>query len=463
MRRWEKRTADVVICGAGIAGIAVAYHLAVKHEIKKVVLVNENAPLSLTSDKSTECYRNFWPGPGDAMVTLMNRSIDILEDLARESDNIFHLSRRGYVYATATPNRILHFRRAAEESAALGAGPLRYHTGQRNDPPYIPPPESGFEDQPVGLDFILDQRIIDKYFPYLSKSIVAVVHARRCGWFSVQQLGMYMLERAKERGVRLIEGRVERVEVVRNRVTAVCIRSNDSPNTVSTQNLVNAAGPLQKEVGRMIGVELPVFFELHLKMSFADQLSAVPRNAPMLIWTDPISLPWSEEERTMLSDSEETRRLLEELPSGVHIRPEGGYQSKILLGLWAYHTPQVEPIFPFSIDPGYSEIVLRGLVTMIPGLRAYVDRLPRSIVDGGYYTKTRENRPLIGKLPVEGAYTIGALSGFGVMAACGAGELLAAHLTGSKLPAYAPLFALERYEDSGYQRVLENWGESGQL
>jgi glycine/D-amino acid oxidase-like deaminating enzyme len=456
-------TGDVVICGAGIAGISAAYHLSVRHSIKNILLVDEGAPLSLTSDKSTECYRNFWPGPGNAMVSLMNRSIDILENLARESDNIFHLSRRGYVYATANPNRISHFKRVTEESAALGAGPLRYHTGQPGDPAYTPSQESGFEDRPTGVDLILDQTIIQKYFPYLSKNIVAVVHARRCGWFSVQQLGMYLMERAKELGVRLIEGRVEGVEVVGNKVQAVRIRSNGSPNTISTRNFVNAAGPLQKEVGRMAGAELPVFSELHLKMAFSDHLGAVPRNAPMLIWTDPISLPWSEEERTMLSDSEETRRLLEELPSGVHTRPEGGHQSNILLGLWAYHTPQVEPIFPFSIDPLYSEIVLRGLATMIPGLKAYVDRLPKAMVDGGYYTKTRENRPLIGKLPVEGAYVIGALSGFGVMAACGAGELLATHLTGSPLPHYAPAFILERYGDPEYQKLLETWGESGQL
>jgi glycine/D-amino acid oxidase-like deaminating enzyme len=459
----QGNTADVVICGAGIAGISAAYHLSLRHGIEDVLLVDQGAPLSVTSDKSTECYRNFWPGPGDAMVSLMNRSIDILENLARESDNIFHLSRRGYVYVTANPNRISHFKRVAEESAGLGAGPLRYHTGQPGDPSYVPPPESGFEGQPTGVDLILDQTKIRKYFPYLSEKIVAVIHARRCGWFSVQQLGMYMLERARERGVRLIEGRVGGVEVVRNKVTAVRIRSDGSLNSISTRNFVNAAGPMQKEVGRMVGVELPVFSELHLKMAFTDHLGAVPRNASLLIWTDPISLPWSEEERTMLADSEETRRLLEELPSGVHTRPEGSYQSNILLGLWPYHTPQVEPIFPFSIDPRYPEIVLRGLATMIPGLKAYVDRIPRSIVDGGYYTKTDENRPLIGKLPVEGAYLIGALSGFGVMAACGAGELLATHLTGSTLPQYAGAFVLERYEDPKYRKLLETWGESGQL
>jgi len=456
-------TVEVVICGAGIAGISAAFHLSVKYGVENVLLVDERAPLSLTSDKSTECYRNFWPGPGDAMVSLMNRSIDILENLARESDNFFHLNRRGYAYATADPNRISHFKRVAEESAELGAGPLRYHTGQPGDPAYAPSQESGFEDQPAGVDLILDQTTIRNCFPYLSKKIVALIHARRCGWFSVQQLGMYMLERAKERGVRLLEGRVEGVEIVGNKVRAVRIRSHSSLSTISTRNFVNAAGPFLKKVGQMVGVELPVFSELHVKMAFGDHLCVVPRNAPMLIWTDPVFLPWAEEERMMLTDSGETRRLLEELPSGVHTRPEGGPHSNILLGLWAYDVGPVEPIFPFPIDPRYSEIVLRGLATMIPGLKAYVDRLPKPIVDGGYYTKTRENRPLIGRLPVEGAYVIGALSGFGVMAACGAGELLAAHLTGSTLPQYASEFMVERYEDPEYQKLLETWGESGQL
>jgi glycine/D-amino acid oxidase-like deaminating enzyme len=83
-------TANVVICGAGIAGVSAAYHLALRHGLQNVVLVDERPPLTLTSDKSTECYRNWWPGPGDAMVSLMNRSIDLMEDLARESGNAFN-------------------------------------------------------------------------------------------------------------------------------------------------------------------------------------------------------------------------------------------------------------------------------------------------------------------------------------------------------------------------------------
>jgi len=49
------------------------------------------------------------------------------------------------------------------------------------------------------------------------------------------------------------------------------------------------------------------------------------------------------------------------------------------------------------------------------------------------------------------------------MAGCGAGELLAAHVTGGELPPYAPWFLLERYGDLEYQKLLEDWDESGQL
>src|SRR5438128_9169729 len=114
-------SAEVVICGAGIAGIAAAYHLAVRRGVTDVVLVDERPPLSLTSDKSTECYRNWWPGPGDTMVSLMNRSIDLLEELARESGNVFRMNRRGYLFVTADRDQVPRFVRAAEDAAALGA------------------------------------------------------------------------------------------------------------------------------------------------------------------------------------------------------------------------------------------------------------------------------------------------------------------------------------------------------
>ncbi len=456
----SQRTAEVVICGAGIAGVAAAYHLAVRRGVSDVVLVDERPPLSLTSDKSAECYRNWWPGPGDAMVAAMNRSIDLLEELARESGNVFRLNRRGYLFATADPARVPQFVRAAEEAATLGAGPVRRH--ERRDSDYRPAPADGFEAQPTGCDVITDRPLIRRHFGWLADDTLALLHARRCGWFSGQQLGMYLLERARDKGVRLLEGRVEGVETVGGRVAAVNVSGAGGTRTVATPRFVVAAGPLLQSVGRLVGVELPVFCERHAKVAFNDTLGAMPRGAPLTIWTDPVRLPWSDEERAELAGSEH-RRLLDEFPAGVHGRPEGSGESQAVLLVWTYDVEPLEPTFPVRFDPTYPEIAIRGMSRMVPAMGAYLARLPRTFVDGGYYTKTRENRFLAGPLPLDGAYVIGALSGYGLMSSNAAADLLAAHITNAPLPPYASAFTLDRYDDPAYQALLANWGDSGQL
>jgi hypothetical protein len=50
------------------------------------------------------------------------------------------------------------------------------------------------------------------------------------------------------------------------------------------------------------------------------------------------------------------------------------------------------------------------------------------------------------------------------MASMAASELLAAHITGSTLPEYAPAFLLSRYDDPAYQALLADWdATAGQL
>jgi glycine/D-amino acid oxidase-like deaminating enzyme len=232
--------------------------------------------------------------------------------------------------------------------------------------------------------------------------------------------------------------------------------------TLTTPRFVAAGGPLMRPLARLVGVDLPLFCERHAKVSFTDTLGALPREAPLTIWTDPVRLVWSEEERAELAGSEH-RRLLEEFPAGVHGRPEGAGDSRAVLLIWTYDAEPVEPAFPVQFDPAYAEIVIRGASRMVPAMAGYLPRLPRAFVDGGYYTKTRENRFLSGPLPLEGAFVIGGLSGYGIMASNTAADLLADHVTGRPLPAYAPAFLPSRYEDPAYQALLENWGDSGQL
>ncbi|MDA0243807.1 MAG: FAD-dependent oxidoreductase [Chloroflexi bacterium] len=458
-------TADVVICGAGIAGVALAYQLAVQHGVKNVVLVDERPPLTLTSDKSTECYRNWWPGPGDEMVRLMNRSIDLLEQLAEVSDNYFHLNRRGYVYLTADPAQGQLFHETSLEIANLGAGELRIHHGRPSDPTYAPIHAHGYDPALTGADLVLDPAKIQAIFPFVTADTVAMLHPRRCGWLSAQQLGMYLLEQVKQAGARLVVGRVMGVQTAEGRVSAVQIQSDTQTHTIHTPMFVNAAGPLLAEVGRLLGAEIPVYNELHGKVAFEDPLGIVPRHAPLMIWNDPVNLFWTEEEREDLAASEETRWLLETFPAGVHFRPEGGEGAQTLLAIWTYHVQPQPFVWPPRFEPEYAELVVRGLARMVPGLAVYAERMGKPWVDGGYYCKTRENRPLACLFShTAGAYVLGAFSGYGIMAAMAASELLAAQMVGAAVPDYAPAFDLRRYNDPTYQQLLENWDSlAGQL
>lgn len=455
--------AEVVICGAGIAGIAAAFYLAQKQDGHGIVLVDERAPMSLTSDKSTEAYRNWWPGPDDAMLRFMDRSIDLLEAIDAATDHRIRLNRRGYLYATGDPAKLEQFQSAGELAAALGAGPLRIHRGDSHDPGYVPGNAEDWRDQPTGADLLVDPALIRRHFPYLNERTVAVLHARRCGWFSGQQLGAYMLEEARAAGVRFVGGRVSGVDAGGGRVRAVHIATAGGSTVLHTGAFVAAAGPLINDVAQLLDLELPIFSELHLKMALEDRLGIIPRDAPLVIWEDDQLLPWDDDERAALAEDAATAHLLERFPAGIHFRPEGSHAAATVLMLWAYHLEPVAPRLPAPLDPEFPEIVLRGMTTLAPGLAPYLARLPKAYVDGGYYTKTRENRPLIGPLPVDGAFIFGALSGFGLMAACAGGELLAAHVAGAALPDYAPAFLLSRYARPDYQQMLAAWGATGQL
>jgi glycine/D-amino acid oxidase-like deaminating enzyme len=447
----------IVVCGAGIAGIAAAWQLTL-HGADNVTIVEPGNPLSLTSDKSTEAYRNWWPGPDRAMTAFMDRSIDLIEGIARATDNRINLNRRGYVFATADSGKIDFLQIMARTAETRGSGTARFHDSASSA--YTPSPARGFDLALTGADVITDASLIRRYFPYLSRETIALAHARRAGWLSAQQLGAVMLEAARERGAKLLRGKVVGIEVGA-RVRAVEVERQGGRETLQATHVVLAAGPMQPALAQLIGVDLPIYAERHHKVSFADTQSAVPREAPMLIWLDAQRLPWSAEERAALNEDEEARWLLQPFPAGVHGRPDGAHATLLLFN---YHGEPVDPVFPLpEPPPHYAEIALRGMSTMVPALQAYAGKPSRAYVDGGYYMRTRENRPLIGPVPVAGAYVSCAFSGFGVMASCASGELIARHIAGGALPDYAPAFLLARYQDPDYCALLDSWGDGGQL
>ncbi|MEO7085430.1 MAG: FAD-binding oxidoreductase [Gemmatimonadaceae bacterium] len=444
-------SADVVVCGAGIAGIAAAYHLAVRHGVKRVVLVDEREPMTLTSDKGTQAYRNWWPGPDDTMLRLVSRSIDLIEESALESENQFRLSRHGYLFATAEEAQLARLEATAAQVSAFGMGMIRTHSGASS---YAAPPREGFADQPDGADLLLGDEV-RRAFPYLAEETVGALHVRRAGWLNAVAFGGWMLKRALAAGASFVRDRVDGVRAEGGRVREVHLASGD---TIATDKFVIAAGPALPNVAKLLGLTLPVVHELHAKMTFRDSRRVVGRDAPYLIWMDPVELEWSDDERAELLRTEEGRRLTEMLPGGVHIRPVDVSHGDEVYLIWTFETEARDYVWPPTFNPHYGEVVLRGCARMIPGMSQYAGQASRGVVDGGYYCKTPENRPLVGPLPVEGAFVLGALSGMGVMTSHGTAELLALHVTGKALPDYAKWFLPSRYDDPEYRALVHKWG-----
>jgi glycine/D-amino acid oxidase-like deaminating enzyme len=242
---------------------------------------------------------------------------------------------------------------------------------------------------------------------------------------------------------------------------SLSLADSGSHSRLDTKNLLLTPGPFINELAAMVGVSLPVQSILQRKFVIPDPLELIPRDMPFSIFADPQYLNWSEEERSLISESPEYGWLLDEFPAGLHIKPEGA--GNIKLG-WAYNRRAESPQWQSPDDVDFPNVTLRGASRFIPALSAYVDQTPTPVVQfSGYYSRTPENLPLIGPLSSDGLYTVSALAGFGTMAACGAGELCAAWMTGDALPSYAPHFNPNRYNDAELMAEINRVGSDGQL
>jgi glycine/D-amino acid oxidase-like deaminating enzyme len=519
-----KAGADVVIAGAGICALSAARYLcAALPPSATIVLVSQHAAASYTSSLSTECYRDHWPTA--VMRDFMGHSIALLHAQAAETGDAFRVQNKGYLYVSGAADAAAAFRAEAAACHGHGApGTVRHHTGGAITPLHV----AAYAGTAGGADVLGDAAALRGRFPYLHPSLTAGLHARNAGWVSAQTMGMCMLDdmlamrtSAGAPRVRLVRGTVTGVDTGAAHTAVRGVRvsplpgsaAGGEPSTLACGTFVNATGPyLNATHTSMFGAApgvvasasaLPVFSEVHAKVVFRDTLGVIPRSAPMVISNDAVTPAFAPEELEFIAESRGQAvadKLASPLPPGAHFRPYGGPGSDAVLMLWEAWHHGVQPTEPPSEGVGhlldhelYPEVVLRGLASVVPDLRAYFDEDfkgawlaarakaggggggsgggegesegKKPYVDGGYYTKTQENIPLIGPAPgaggagtVAGAYLCGAVSGYGIMAGHAAGHLLAQHVAAGS--ASGGDFAGPRAEGAGlggapsYARIM---------
>ena len=457
------REVDIAVIGAGIAGIATAYYLCTEHAKSSVLLIDSRQPMSYTSAQSGDNYRNWWPHP--TMTRFTNDSIDLMEKIALDSSNVLNMTRRGYALATRRGNiddliEDLHtgYGSAASELIRIHGGVSAKH--------YRAPDEGNWQEAPAGVDILVNQNLIRRTFVSFASDIANVVHIRRAGDISGQQLGQYMLQRIKQAGGKRMLARLRNIEKKQN--FTLDIEAPDGAKRINAAIVVNAAGPFAQEVAAMIGIDVPIKNVFQQKIAFEDDAQAIPRQLPFVVDLDAPSMGWTDEERSLLADDPDMAWLTRPIPGGIHCRPEGGDRGKWVKLGWAYNAnasdAQQELANDRYHDSHFPEIVMRGATALNPSLQQYLESFPgRWTHYGGYYPMTRENWPLIGPSGVDGAFIVGALSGFGSMSACAAGALCAAWIKGKPLPDYAGQLSLSRSEDEGFIAEIEKNASKGIL
>jgi glycine/D-amino acid oxidase-like deaminating enzyme len=420
-----KKRNTLTICGAGIAGVATAYYLLKSSADLEVILVDKNQPLSFTTSKSGENFRDYWPQP--MMRAFISDSIILMNELkAQYGEDSFEMKYSGYNFVTHDA-----------QNTVFGNN---YQEGSEN---YI--------------QEIKDQRQIQQEHPYLDTEIKKILRIKNAGKIDVYAMGSLLLKEAKKLGLQVIEREVLGID--KNSVGFDIHLDNHS--SIITQKLVIAAGPFINTIASMLGLEFPISNTLQRKFIITDPLNVIPKNMPFTIYADSQFLDWSAEEAAFFASEVQYKWLLQKFPGGLHIKPE---TEGIKLG-WAFQTQKVIPTWDTPNFEFFPQAVLKGASKFIPALAQYENNIPTPLIEyAGYYTRTEENWPLIGPTEIPQLYVVGALAGYGTMAACAAGKLCATHvLQKTILPSYAEYFSPFRYDNAAIIKEMNAASSDGQL
>ncbi|MDD3826148.1 MAG: FAD-binding oxidoreductase [Anaerolineae bacterium] len=242
------RTADAVVVGGGIVGVATAFWLS-RAGLDTVLVEMRDGLSTLTTPNSIECFRAQFTEP--AMAELALPSIAIFENLA-EVIGIpgydVSLRHQGYLFVTDDPATVPDMKASVEQHRRVGVTDSEF----------------------------LDHDELLRRFPYLSDRAVAATFRQNDGWLSSHEATQGFAKGSSARF--LLQTRATGIGLDGQGVCGV----ETNRGTISTRTVVNAAGPFAGVVCRMAGVELPLE-PVRRQKAFISPRPQIPQDAPLTI------------------------------------------------------------------------------------------------------------------------------------------------------------------------------------
>ena len=369
-----KNKAEVVVIGGGVVGFSIAFNLA-KEGVKDVVVLEKEY---LTSGASGRCGAGIRQQWGTEMnCRLAKGSMDIFENINEELgvERDIELKQGGYLLLAYSEGEIEQFRKNIKLQNSLG----------------IPSREISLEEAKEIVPYVnLDGVTGATYCPtdgHANPFYTTHAYAE-----AAKNLGVEINTYTEAFDIKVENGKIEGVETSRG--------------FIESDKVVNAAGGYAKEIGKMVGIDIPVRPERH-EILVTEKVN--PLQKPMV-----------------MSFSYDI--YCQQTPDGSFIMgygPEDPPESHSRKSSWH-----------FMEKMAYKTTKLLPKLGELRAIRQWA----------GSYTMTPDSQPIIdSSKDVDGFYMAVGFSGHGFMISPMTGKIMAEMITGKELSIDLDL-ELERFE-----------------
>ncbi len=366
---------DAVVIGGGIVGTATAFWLS-KAGLDVVLVEMRDGLSTLTTPASAECFRAQFTEP--AMAALAKPSIEMFEhfdDVIGIPDYNISIKQQGYLFLTDNAETVDDLKENVAQQHKLGVTDSEF----------------------------LEREEILKRFPFVSPSVLAATFRQRDGWLSCHETTQGFAKGCNARF--FLNTRATGIQIDQKGVYGV----ETDRGILQTRNVINAAGPFAAEVGRMVGVDLPLEPVRRQKVYIKTSV-AIPSDAPFTI----------------------------DVNNNCYWRPEAG---GVIIGWVDADEPVSQPAERVSTDWEFPAITLDKVKRLTPFFEEIEKtvRQPDMDTSAGYYMYTPDDQPLIGPVPEVPGFYVNCGYWAGVMLSPQAGKRVSDLVTGEMDPKENPL------------------------
>ena len=347
------KKADIVIIGGGIQGCSIAYNLA-KKGAKDIVILEKN---TCANGSSGRCGAGIRQQFGTKMNCILAReSMKTFETLTEELDYDIELNQAGYLMLAYTEKEMSQFKKNVELEQSLGI-----------DAKVVTPQEAG------------------EIVPYLNQEgILGGTFCPTDGNVNPLFTTFAYAEAAQRLGVRYYPfTEATEIEIEKGRILSV----TTDKGKIITATVVNAAGGYSGPVGKMAGVDIPVYSQRH-----------------QILITEHVDSLW----KPMLMSFSENF-YFQQLPDGGILGGYGDPKNEVIGG-------NIDSTWQFA------RTMAKKMVKLVPVLKDV--RMVRQWA--GLYNMSPDAQPILGEHPkLKGFYLSIGFSGHGFMLAPVTGRLIA--------------------------------------